>query len=200
MTKPTGYPVIDEILESIAPKTTTTTKHDCIDAQGNATGLFCPACASEREVATEFYQCDACGRIISDEDEVRRGIRGGGEGTFCAQCCGETQPPSDSGGEWRVEHFTRDGADEWMVVTGMGRTVALSNINDSKLAEAEMKQIVSDHFAVSRLVQALEDMIDLWAREQKIINGNLRNVEYDSQVIAARKAIALALATTRKGR
>lgn len=34
------------------------------------------------------YQCDACDRVIT-EDERRGGIRGGGEGTFCSECCGE---------------------------------------------------------------------------------------------------------------
>lgn len=56
-------------------------------------------------------------------------------------------------------------------------------------------RIVAEHNAVPKLVAALEDMIDLWARGQKIINGQPRNVEYDSQVIAAREAIALTTTT-----
>lgn len=55
-----------------------------------------------------------------------------------------------------------------------------------------MRQIVAEHNAVPKLVTALEDMVDLWARGQKIINGQPRNIEHDSQVIAAREAIALA--------
>ena len=72
------------------------------------------------------------------------------------------QPAPGAEGEWRVEHFTKDGADEWMVVKVIDgkviRTVALANTNDSEQAEREMRQIVRDHFAVPKLVEALNEL------------------------------------------
>lgn len=65
----------------------------------------------------ESFQCDACGKMIS-EDERRGGIRAGAEGTFCPECCGE-RPAPDAEGEW-----VRAGGGSLSIIDDQGRHIA----------------------------------------------------------------------------
>jgi hypothetical protein len=94
------------------------------------------------------------------------------------------QPIPDIDGEWRVDHFTKGGANEWMVVTKTGRCVALANINDPRVAEAEMRQIVADHKVAK--TQAL--LVDALLAAKKHIGRNPQSPALMPQIDAALKA------------
>lgn len=98
-----------------------------------------------------------------------------------------TQPAPESGGEWRI--VNPDGV-VVRIVAGENDTIATVFGDTRAERQEKAAQIIRDHNSVPLLVIALEDVIDLWARGQKIINGQPRNVEFDSQVIAARAALA----------
>lgn len=89
--------------------------------------------------------------------------------------------------EWRVEAMPTHG---WRVVDATGQEIVADVYR-----KEDAVTIVADHHAAQMqagLVEALRDMVDLWARGQKIINGAPRNVELDSQVIAARAVLKAA--------
>lgn len=122
-TKPTGYPIIDEILKSIAPKT--------------------------------------------------------------------SAPPDPSAGEWRVECQRVIVAEppRGRVVIKDVQTLRVIVCEDGpnrwEQALKDFDQIVADHAAVSRLVAALTEMLEIVRDE-----GHADN--YQPQVVAAVNALALA--------
>lgn len=86
--------------------------------------------------------------------------------------------------EWRVFNFTRDGANEWMVTTTTGRTVALANTSDPRLAESEMRQIATEHNQHHSLLAEREKLREVLQKTLKAIEvidfSSCREGAYDS--------------------
>jgi len=105
---------------------------------------------------------------------------------------------------WRLEHNSRRleikaDTGEWSSMIAQVYKSGRCNANSYRMpADANAELIVTavnerDALLaeVGRLREALEDMLDLWKRSQKLLyNGKQRDIEGDSQVIAARTALS----------
>lgn len=106
-----------------------------------------PQSAPQPAPDADTYQCDACGKTISEEDR-RSGIRAGAEGTFCPECCGEKSPAPDADREWR---YVGDPEGRFGIFPIGGKFIAITD------TEQIAAQIVSDHRSIPLLVEALSN-------------------------------------------
>lgn len=115
------------------------------------------------------------------------GFRGGGEGTFCPECCGEAPTPApETAGEWRLSsaEVNRLVTDS---LTGV-RTTPLTCIDTPKhygaivilAGPAVAAQIVADHHAArvqAMLVEALRDeweALRVWLSNKNNVSDEVR--------------------------
>jgi len=148
-------------------------KHDCIDAQGNSTGLFCVACVEERE-----------------QEAVKCGIANPG-----GQPC--TMPKGHKGGH-DLGAYGPPMTDSWSIFLHYPKRIL--DQTGVVVAEAQSDQtaqrIVDEHNAAAKLVEALElaakriDFLTNWI--ENTYGGSNGDVQLGRQyAAAARDALTL---------
>lgn len=119
---------------------------DCLNFRPSNADTWCQCGHSKYNHGEDDFSSQECNVIGCDCDDFT--------------CVNE--PPAPRAGErdeWRVMNFTKDGANEWMVVTGIGRTVALANTSDTRQAEREMRQIATEHNQYATLIGQRERLL-----------------------------------------